>query len=404
MLVRLRALAAERHRLLDDAARLQAENEALSQEIAGLEAWLDAGPAAGVQVGRVSGQVADGEPAVVDAEGRVPVLLFWDGQEKELLARPAMPWNIPGGGFTFLPRRGQEVALGFENGDPSLPVIIGYLPGPSTPLDYDPAATAPQGTLAATVDATGQAYNPTTSNQYKTLIRSQGVGEGGLTSEIALVDQPGNEEMSLATQGRLRQQSDGDRHFTVNGQSVQDVGGQRRQEVQGNYDKKIGGDYNRKVGGNYQSFVTGNKRQAVSGDYHLAVTGQITMSVSRGRSTHNLMDSATNQLYLIGDNSLVLGESLDVNIGIYIKAFVGNYTAMFVQQMLLTVARYAAKLVGFDNKAVAMKAAVAVVGDAAAQMVNDGPALEDVGAELKTPAMAVKAFATRINTGLKINF
>jgi len=72
----------------------------------------------------------EGKEIWTDAYGRVKVQFPWDQQGKQneqssCWMRVAAPWQGNQFGATFLPRRGQEVQVGFINGDPDLPIIVG---------------------------------------------------------------------------------------------------------------------------------------------------------------------------------------------------------------------------------------------------------------------------------------
>jgi len=72
----------------------------------------------------------EGQEIWTDAYGRVKAQFAWDKQGKHderssCWMRVAAPWQGDRFGATFLPRRGQEVQVGFINGDPDLPIIVG---------------------------------------------------------------------------------------------------------------------------------------------------------------------------------------------------------------------------------------------------------------------------------------
>lgn len=82
-----------------------------------------------------------GEEIHTDEFGRVRVQFHWDRKgsfdEKSCCwVRGVRPWAGPGYGFVATPRVGQEVLLGFLEGDPDLPVVIGCMFNATSPVPY----------------------------------------------------------------------------------------------------------------------------------------------------------------------------------------------------------------------------------------------------------------------------
>jgi type VI secretion system secreted protein VgrG len=74
----------------------------------------------------------EGEEIHTDEFGRVRVRFHWDrGSPKDdgssCWLRVAQGWSGPGYGFVTLPRVGQEVLVGFLEGDPDQPVVVGTM-------------------------------------------------------------------------------------------------------------------------------------------------------------------------------------------------------------------------------------------------------------------------------------
>lgn len=82
-----------------------------------------------------------GEDIHVDEFGRVKIQFPWDreakGDEKgSCWVRVAQQWAGPGYGMITMPRVGQEVLVGFLEGDPDLPMIVGRMFDTTSPVPY----------------------------------------------------------------------------------------------------------------------------------------------------------------------------------------------------------------------------------------------------------------------------
>ena len=401
---RLSALRRRSGRLATRVEIVSRENRDLAHHVSGLAGKAAGAPLDGLVVGTVGGDEADGEPVPTDAQGRVPVLLNINGQDKKLTARIATPWNIKGGGATFLPRKGQTVYLAFEDGTPELPVLVGYAPNPNTPLDYSPTSQAPAPTLALTMDASGNAYNPPSSNAHKSIIRSTSPGQSGKTSEITLSDQTGQEGISMGTGGRMRIQSRGDHYRMVEGDTVDHHVGDHVQNIGGSYTKTIDQDFKRTVGGDFNSNITGNKSHVVSGDYHLDVQGQYSMEVAAGRSVHEIWKAKDAiDIYLAGRNNLVLGESGEAHEDLRINIFFPMVFDFAVQHFDASPIKMAFWLYNASSAAADKREQIAAMDNALAAMKEHVVKTTEDAIGSEEPAAAIEAYGMKLCTGLKVN-
>ncbi|MCB2185385.1 MAG: hypothetical protein KQJ78_03130 [Deltaproteobacteria bacterium] len=402
-------LAGRLARLEREEAAFQAQLRSLEEQNAGLRAraaylrqWRDAHPLRGLALGVVAGQGESGDPTALDQEGRVPVRLPWDGQTNTLKARLCLPWNIDRGGVAVIPRQGQSVYLAFENGQADRPVIVGYQPDAVTPLDYDPTAAGPATVLAATQDQAGNAVAPATQNQYKSLLRARTPGQGGKLKEIALVDQPGEEEMSLTSQGGLRGQVTGDHYHTVGGDETEVTTGEGYERLQADYTHNLDDDFERRVGGHFQSYISGNKRQAVTGAYRLTVAGQYSMTAQAGSSVTYIWQTTANNLFLGGKNKIVLGEEIDV---ILPARFSGE---LFVEDVYVQRAQFYLKTTAytgalFGNYVSEVRNTLLAIKNAASKVKTDGAVMEEDAVDVGASTTEMKTFATALFTGIKTN-
>jgi type VI secretion system secreted protein VgrG len=89
----------------------------------------------GIQSAIVTGPA--GEEIYTDRYGRVKVKFHWDrkGKQDETSScwlRVAQPWAGKGFGAQTIPRIGMEVLVGFMEGDPDQPLVVGALPNATT--------------------------------------------------------------------------------------------------------------------------------------------------------------------------------------------------------------------------------------------------------------------------------
>jgi type VI secretion system secreted protein VgrG len=88
----------------------------------------------GVLTALIDGQ--QGQYAYIDEEGRYRVKLFFDRSDKKegqatKSVRMAQPYSGANYGMHFPLHTGTEVALGFTDGDPDRPIVLGSLPNPA---------------------------------------------------------------------------------------------------------------------------------------------------------------------------------------------------------------------------------------------------------------------------------
>ena len=327
-----------------------------------------------------------------------------DGRTKQLTARLSTPWNTTGGGACFLPRKGQSVYLAFEDAKPDSPVLMGYAPNQNTPLNYSPTAQAPAAPLAFTMDADGNAYNPPSMNANKTVLRSSSPGGSGKASEIALSDHPGQEGISMGTEGQIRIQSQGDHYRMVEGDTVDHHVGDHVQNIAGNYQKTIGQDFKREVGGDFNSQITGNKSHVVTGDYHLDIQGQYSMEVAAGRSVHEVWkaDQAVD-IYLGGKNVLVIGESGEAHLDLRVCIYFPFRFDFALQTFDAATIKASFWLSNESQAALDKKDQIAAVNSALTAMNGHVVKTAEVAMHSEEPAAAIEAFGMKLCEGLKVN-
>ena len=126
-----------------------------------------------------------GEEIWTDKYGRIKVQFFWDREGKadeksSCWIRVAHGWAGKQWGSIYIPRIGQEVAVGFLEGDPDRPLIIGSVYN----ADQMPPYTLPD-------------------EQTKSTLKSDSSKGGGGFNEIRFEDKKGSEQIFIHGQKDL---------------------------------------------------------------------------------------------------------------------------------------------------------------------------------------------------------
>ena len=405
LLEQSRALDRDLAQCLEQGRRLEREQVDLRNSLAGIESGLRRDRVAGLQMAKVDAGGKDGDPAAQDDQGRVPVKLDWDGRRHTLLARTAAPWNHQGGGVSFIPRNGETVYLAFENGQPELPVIVGYHPLAGDSLTYNPVAASDQAVLAATADASGNPYNPPTGNQYKSVISSKSQGSAGKSSEISFGDHPGKESLTVSTQGEMRHFSQGDHHLNVGGDSISRHMGDLNRRVMADSKKAVSRDMERKVGRDMHSLITGDKNETVQGDYHFEVPGHYKQQAIRGKSCYYIWQSDAEGLYLGGNNVILVGEDINFNVSLLVRVFLSNFEFYLGVRTFVLGEKDAWAVTYSDNEVVQLRTRLAKIKNESAKAQELLAEMEEYGFENSDKACHMGTFAAKLSTGegLKIN-
>jgi type VI secretion system secreted protein VgrG len=168
-----------------------------------------------------------------DKYGRVKVKFHWDRGESQpgdssCWIRVGTPWAGKGYGIIHIPRRGHEVIVAFEEGDPDRPIIIGSVYNAETMPPFPlPACKKQSGMVSASNQPTG-GYN-----------------------QISINDGHGKEQISIHAQKDMMTQIEHneyhitavDRETTIGANDKLSVGGDLQIGVDGNNSIKVGHAY-----------------------------------------------------------------------------------------------------------------------------------------------------------------
>ena len=242
----------------------------------------------------------DGEEQHCDKYGRVKVHFLWDragtrDQNSSCYVRVAQPWAGKWGGAWFLPRIGDEVLVGFLDGDLDRPVVLGSL--------HNDGAMPPWA-LPAHITRTG--------------IRSRSTkgGARGTANIMGFDDKKGEEQLYLQAERDMLVLVKNLLTSTIQGNEVREVTGASADLSDGKRTTTIKGDETLKV-------TQGNRTTTIG-------TGNDTLEVSQGNRETTVK---------MGNDTLTVSMgnmTIEVSLGnISIKAAVGKVTIEGMQGVVL---------------------------------------------------------------------
>ncbi|APG05591.1 type IV secretion protein Rhs [Luteibacter rhizovicinus DSM 16549] len=246
---------------------------------------------AGVQTAVVYGQTD--EDIEVDSAGRVQVTFFWNPSSKpksdqSCPVRVASSWSGKRWGAQFIPRVGQEVIVGFHDGNPDRPLILGsvynqeHMPPHALPGDRTRSGVVSRSLL----------------------------GASGEANEIRFEDRKGAEELLFHAQRDLRHEAENDHVTTIDRDETETIKRDRSHD--------IGRDDTLKVGRRLR-IEAGEEIELVTGLARILMkrTGEIQITGSRlalnGAATINLVSGGATSLTSGAAVSVTAGATVTVN-------------------------------------------------------------------------------------------
>jgi type VI secretion system secreted protein VgrG len=237
----------------------------------------------GMHTGQVV--VPSGEDSYMDKYGRVCVQFFWDRLRKpnttdNTLLRVAQQWAGKGWGTYFWPRVDDEVLIGFMEGDPDQPMVVGSVYNGVNMPKYDPAG---QYTLSGI------------------LTRSSKNGGAANANELRFEDLQGKEQIFM--------------------------------NAERDYDLHVEHDWHTTVGNEQHTTITANQYEQVSGESHLLIKKK-KLEENDDESHLNIKSNQIVQVgadkseAITGDLKLKIGQNSNVNVGANLNEKVGaNYSS-----------------------------------------------------------------------------
>ena len=283
-------------------------------------------------------KMQSGEEIHTDDLGRVRVRFFWDHRGEAtgggaVWARVVQPWAGDGWGAQFIPRVGTEVAVGFVDGDPDRPMVLGGL--------YN--------AIAAPIYAK--------SDKTKLGFRTRSTLSGGTSnfSEFTIDDKKGSELVYFHAEKDYTTEVEHDQTLKVVNCRIVTVKVDETVEIQ--RDQYI------KIKQNHEFTITdGNRTVNIQkGNDEYDVFGDLKETIHQGN--HTVTIKAGNRTTKISQGN----EALDVSAGnISIKAGAGEIAVEAMQSITLKVGQNSLKI---DQSGIVLEGLmVKITGQAMAQM------------------------------------
>jgi type VI secretion system secreted protein VgrG len=219
----------------------------------------------GLQTAVVCG--VPGEEIYVDNYGRIKVQFHWDrfgtrDENSSCWIRVAQNWAGKRWGFVFLPRIGMEVLVGFLEGDPDQPMVMGCVYNADQIQPYDLPG-------------------------YKTrsVVRTDTTMGGGKCNEIRFEDLAGVEEFYMHASREFNIHVKEDRHETIEGERhlevykdrIETVGKNMYRKIAKDDVREIGQDQSLKIGGDLIHDVGGSHTEKLGMDLQVKAGMNITL-------------------------------------------------------------------------------------------------------------------------------
>jgi len=252
---------------------------------------------AGPQTATVTGPA--GEELFTDKYGRVKVQFHWDRRGKNdenssCWIRVSQPWAGKGWGGVSIPRIGQEVIVGFLEGDSDQPLIIGRVYN----AEQMPPFPLPEGAVVSGVKSKSHK-----AAGYNELSMDDTAGKEKITihGQYDMATTVEHDQTSTVHNNRT-DTIDVDDTESVGNDQTQSVGNNHKQSVKVNQTITVGGkqeitvtgDRNKTVQSNENLAVTVNQKETVGGTRTLTVTGSDTQTFSNTQTVNvSLMKTET---------------------------------------------------------------------------------------------------------------
>ena len=240
----------------------------------------------GVQSATVVG--AAGEEIQTDELGRVRIQFPWDREgtnddQSSCWIRVSQGWAGTGFGLVNLPRVGQEVLVGFLEGDPDQPIVVGRVFNAQNPVPY-----------------------PLPEHRTRSTWKSRSSPGGDGFNEIMFEDLAGQELVWVQAEKDLRKLVKNDETITVGNDRQKLVKGNETEVVEGSRTEVTLGDRTEITRRDRTTAVEGTRRELVRGDDVERVEGDRLLYV--GRDQHLMVVGVKRERVEKDSHTLVEGD------------------------------------------------------------------------------------------------
>jgi type VI secretion system secreted protein VgrG len=283
-----------------------------------------------------------GEEIYTDKYGRVKVQFHWDREAKKkdlkdkssCWVRVSHPWAGKNFGAIHIPRIGQEVVIGFLEGDPDQPLITGRVYNAEQMPPWDLPANATQSGI---------------------LTRSSKGGAYANANAIRFEDKKGSEQLWIHAEKNqdIEVENDEthwvghDRTKTVDHDETVHVKHDRTETVDNNETITIGVDRTESVGSNEKIDIGANRTETVGTDETITIGANRTESVG----SNETIDIGSNRTETVGaDETITIGSNRTESVGSNESISIGsNQTIDIGSNQTLSVGSKQSITVGSDQ-------------------------------------------------------
>jgi len=273
---------------------------------------------AGPQTATVTGP--GGEEIFTDKYGRVKVQFHWDrrGQRNEKSScwvSVAYAWAGSNFGAIQVPRIGQEVIVGFLDGNPDSPIVIGRAYNAENMPPWDLPANATQSGILSR-SSKGGGYGNANAIRFEDKAGAEQVWLHAERNQDIEVEK---DETHWVGHDRTKTVDNDekvhvkhDRTETVGNNETITIGVNRTEKVGSNEKISIGANRNEEVGANETIAITANRSETVGGNETIAVTGNRSITVSASETA----TVALQRTHTVGINeTITVGAAQEVTVG-----------------------------------------------------------------------------------------
>jgi type VI secretion system secreted protein VgrG len=250
----------------------------------------------GVQTATVVGP--KGQEIHTDEFGRVRVQFPWDREGKNddgssCWVRVSQGWAGTGFGLITIPRVGQEVLMGFLEGDPDQPIVVGRVFNQSQQVPYKLPEHKTRSTWKSDTSPGSNGFNEimfedlagkelvyvqAQKNLRKLVKNDETITVGNNRRKLVKNDE------TETVGGNRTEVTRGSRTEITKGKRTTIIGGDKIELVKGSDTGRTEGDLLLRVGGDQHVIVKAGKMELVEGDSHLRIQGDHKEQVDKTTS------------------------------------------------------------------------------------------------------------------------